>query len=382
MKSMKDLYITNNLSSLDIDTIFDCCPDGVICKNSELKYTSVNESYCKIFKNSAPNDFLGKFENRYLQKSSSDLVHDADIQIKSGLYPINYVLNIGKEQILNITSFPLLKNHEFFGIVSIVKDITQEEVLKEKFVNKHFQYIDAEKHLQKQRETFVASVGHDLKNPTIAQIRGVELLLKGTFGDLNSAQKEILQMILDSCRYMNGMLSTLLTTYRHGTVKLNFEQFSFVELINECVSEMLYVARDKGVNLIIENSSNSAEICADKVQIKRVVMNLLSNGIKYAFKDTELKLSISDNTEELRFYFENKSPYIPKDKQKTIFERYVSYAGKYKELGIGLGLYASKKIIEAHNGRIYVQSYEDDRNIFGFNIPVHQTLDITKEICF
>ena len=75
--------------------------------------------------------------------------------------------------------------------------------------------IDDEKHLQAQRETFVASLGHDLKNPTLAQIRAVELLLKGEFGSLTEEQQEILGMLLDSCKYMNAMLSSLLATYRN-----------------------------------------------------------------------------------------------------------------------------------------------------------------------
>ena len=85
--------------------------------------------------------------------------------------------------------------------------------------------------------------GHDLKNPTIAQIRSLELLLKGNFGNLNNEQAEIVEMVLDSCRYMYGMLSTLLATYRNdnGEIKFNFAEFLFSELVNECVSEMLYV---------------------------------------------------------------------------------------------------------------------------------------------
>ena len=90
-----------------------------------------------------------------------------------------------------ITTFPILENKTFIGLISIIRDITQEEALKEEFVNKHFEYINSERNLQNQRETFVASLGHDLKNPTIAQIRGLELLLKGNFGLINNEQKDI-----------------------------------------------------------------------------------------------------------------------------------------------------------------------------------------------
>ena len=98
-------------------------------------------------------------------------------------------------------------------------------------------------------------------------------------------------------------------------------------------------------------------------------MNLLSNGIKYAYKDTVLKLSVYEQNNNACFEFENNSPYIPEEKQKAIFAQYVTYASAHKELGIGLGLYTSKKIIEAHKGNIFVNSFKDERNIFGFKIP-------------
>ncbi len=83
------------------------------------------------------------------------------------------------------------------------------------------------------------------------------------------------------------------------------------------------------------------------------------------------------------FEFDNESPYIPKEKQKAIFARYVSYASAHKELGIGLGLYASKKIIDAHNGTIYLESSTENKNKFGFKIPIKQNLETPiTEICF
>ena len=180
---------------------------------------------------------------------------------------------------------------------------------------------------------------------------------------------------------MSGMLSSLLSTYRNygGAIKLVFSEFSLAELVQECVTEMVYVARDKNIDLKLSLCEKSM-VSADRVQIKRVIMNLISNGIKYAYKNTELKLTVYGISQDIAFEFENKSPYIPEERQKSIFARYVSYAGVHKELGIGLGLYASKKIVESHNGKIYVKSYKDERNIFGFTIPSKQQSETHKEV--
>ena len=101
--------------------------------------------------------------------------------------------------------------------------------------------------LQKQRETFIASLSHDLKNPTIAQIRAIELILKGKFGRVLPEQREIMEMLLDSCKYMNAMLCSVLTTYRNerGTINLKSEKVSISDLASECTDEMVYLAKDK-----------------------------------------------------------------------------------------------------------------------------------------
>ncbi len=231
--------------------------------------------------------------------------------------------------------------------------------------------IDKSKLLEAQKETFVATLGHDLKNPTLALISVLTLLLKENFGALAPAQREILDMALDSCFSMKAMLSGLIATYRdgNGIINLNYDQFSLEELVMECVNEMVCLAKDKDVGVSIQKGCKIPTVYGDRVQIKRVVINLLSNGIKYAYKNSVLNISVYNEGNYTCFKFENKSPYIPPDKIETIFAQYVSYATAYKELGIGLGLYTSQKIVEAHDGKIFVESYKKDKNIFGFKLP-------------
>lgn len=373
MKNIENFLNRADINSLNFETLFKFCPDGIVCKDSQLCYLEANESYNSTFAFSNFDSIVGRKDNPYLSENIKKLIYDADNEAKISCKPINYVINLKTDMLTNVTTFPIIYNNIFLGIISIIKDITQEEAMKEEFVNRHYKYINEERNLQSQRETFVASLGHDLKNPTIAQIRGLELLLKGEFGIINNEQKELLEMILDSCKYMNSMLATLLATYKNtdGIVSLNYSLFSFEDLVHECISEMTYVAKEKGVLISLEKEV-VAEIQADKVQIKRVIMNLLSNGIKYAYKNSVLKIRVKSNSQKTEFEFENASPYIPKDKQQAIFAQYVSYADTHKEIGIGLGLFASKKIVEAHNGKIFVKSFKEERNVFGFSIPTSQ----------
>ena len=477
LENYDSLFVNYDVNNIDLlKTIFEEYPDGFVFKDKNLQYVYANKSFYEFFGITSPEKLMGETFFPYLSKSNQQLIYDAGENVAKTLEAFNYILNVkdlsGRDVVLNITTSPYIFKKEFLGVVSIIKDITSEENLKEKFVLKHFQLkslienlplliymqdrennyivgtefskrfleegydsfhnikiasefldeenikvlknnkplkferkvldinsalhwyeiykvpisdykgqitgvltvannIDCEKILETQKETFVATLGHDLKNPTIAQIRGLELLLKGDFGDITSEQKEILEMVLDSCRYMNGMLASLLATYRNhgGAIKLHFEEFSFSSLVTECVGEMEYVAKDKGVKIFIHKNLSCDLVFADRVQLKRVVMNLLSNAIKYAFRNTIIELRLKLEAEIFIFELENDSPYIPEKQRASIFGQYVSYASTLNELGNGLGLYTSQKIINSHDGEMFVESFENNKNIFGFKIP-------------
>jgi signal transduction histidine kinase len=139
---------------------------------------------------------------------------------------------------------------------------------------------------------------------------------------------------------------------------------------------MVYLAKDKGIKIFLENQAEKEYVWGDKVQLRRVIMNLLSNSIKYAYSNTKLLIQTYNEKDYTCFKFENKSPYLSPDKRKKIFARYISFSKASG--GMGLGLYASKKIVEAHGGIIFVESFEDERNIFGFKIPNGEYLKEAK----
>lgn len=242
---------------------------------------------------------------------------------------------------------------------------------------------DENERLQKQRETFIASLSHDLKNPTLAQIRALELMLKGNFGKILPEQREIMEMLLDSCKYMNAMLGSVLSTYKtdKGTICLASEKVSLSDLASECIDEMIYLAKDKDIEIIYENSAEKPTVWGDTIQIRRVIMNLLTNCIKYAYNSTPVDVCVYNENNYTCFQFKNNSPYLSQEKQTKIFARYISFSKTHGSTG--LGLYASKKIVEAHGGQIFVQSFKDEHNIFGFKLPNDDSLqDVKRFVTF
>ncbi|MCM1339679.1 MAG: PAS domain-containing sensor histidine kinase [Muribaculaceae bacterium] len=233
--------------------------------------------------------------------------------------------------------------------------------------------IDAEKRIQEQRETYIATLSHDLKTPAIAQVRALELLLSGQMGEFNNSQKEMLKLTLDSCNYMYDMIYTLLSTckFESGAVKLNYSTVDMTELLNESIHEISNLAQENSIKLELD-CVEPCFIDVDKIEIKRVVINLLSNAINYAFPSTVVKVIMRTVDNRFEFRVINSSPYIEPEVMLGLFRKYVSHSQKYNKVGIGLGLYLSKKIVEAHDGEIIAESLKTQANTFGFIIPVYK----------
>ena len=258
-----------------------------------------------------------------------------------------------------VTKCPII-NHEkkVIGICSVARDI------------------DAEKTAAEQRETYVATLTHDLKTPTIAQIKALDLLLNEHMGPLNDEQKELLTLTKDSCNFMYEMLSTLLSTYKYenGDYVLNYEKCNIISLAEESINELEAMLKEKNVTVHVHTEGSNFDTELDKMQIKRVMTNLLGNAISYAYDNTQIIVTIKQDENGIGFNAKNKSTYINPETMNNLFKKYVSHAAKFNKVGVGLGLYLSKQIINAHNGEIYAKSFEDNHNIFGFVLPIENEI--------
>lgn len=229
-----------------------------------------------------------------------------------------------------------------------------------------------EKEYEIRRQSYLATLVHDLKTPTYAQINTLNMLKNETFGKLNPQQQEMINLTQESCRYMSDLIGTIIDTCRSEACefKLKKSEFDLSELILKLCEEIksLYVAKNQEIEISSKESTNM--IFADKFQIERVLLNLLSNAINYGYPNTKINICVRQKIASVEFKVKNISKQIPKNELSSIFEIYKR--GKFiqhERTGTGLGLYLSKKIIELHGGKIFAKSYENGECIFGFEIP-------------
>ena len=128
--------------------------------------------------------------------------------------------------------------------------------------------------------------------------------------------------------------------------------------------------KEKNVIIHINTEGSQFNTECDRMQIKRVLTNILGNAISYAYDNTQIDVTIKQGENGIGFEAKNESAYINMETMNNLFKKYVSHAAKFNKVGVGLGLYLSKQIIDAHGGEIYAKSYEDNHNIFGFILPL------------
>ncbi len=221
-----------------------------------------------------------------------------------------------------------------------------------------------------QKELFIATLAHDLKNPLQAQLSGLKMLSCGSFGSVTKDQKEILSLIIESGEFMQNMLSTLLTTYKYenGAVRLNIKKFNFNRLIKKCIKEYSLLAKDKHLQIEFKPKLKKHEVYADETQIRRVISNLLINSINYSFKNKKIIIETENTEQKAIFKITNFSPTIPEEIQATMFNKYTTGLCFNKHIGTGLGLYFCRKTTEAHGGSIHLVA-EKEKNSFIFELP-------------
>ena len=214
--------------------------------------------------------------------------------------------------------------------------------------------------LEQQKELYVATLAHDLKNPLNAQIVALEQLYNEKFGGLTLLQKEILKDIISSAKFMREMLSSLLSVYKfeNGAVKLNITPVNIDELIKICLKDITVFAEEKCIFIeYINNLGNNTLFC-DENYIRRVISNMLNNVIIYSYKNTKPLILLEEDSTAIIIRFKSNGFPINENLKSRIFDKY--NPGSSKKSGTGLGLYFCKKVIEAHKGIISLNAQNSD----------------------
>jgi two-component system phosphate regulon sensor histidine kinase PhoR len=225
--------------------------------------------------------------------------------------------------------------------------------------------------MEQARQEIVRVISHDLRSPLtliLARAQMVERL-----ADKPDAVRKNASAIVTTAKHMNIMISDLSDSFRLASeeIRLKKQALDVERLISDCLEHWIDVPDLSRLSLDIE--PGLPPVCGDPIRLERILTNLMTNACKYSARETEvvIRAALGQNKDEVIISVIDQGQGVPQEELPNIFERYYrDRVAQNTTEGLGLGLYISKELVEAHDGRIWAESTVGQGSTFSFTIPI------------
>ena len=334
------LEIKEHLKDVDrqkkqIETILLHMTDGILAFNLEGEVTHKNLAATRLL-NIEDND--NDFEKIFSK-------FNVDINLEKIIYLEDWTssdkrINVN-DKFINLLFVPYKDNNQRpAGVIAVIQDITEHVKL------------------DNMRKEFVADVSHELKTPITSIMGYADTLLEGEYDDVT--QNKFLNVIASEARRMAKLVTDLLSLSRYDSNKTKVEktEFDLGDLVKKCQEKLeieISKKHHKVENLV---TANVPLVYADKSGIERVILNILTNSIKYTKENGSIKIYVGFVYSDAYVKIIDNGIGIPEDDLSRIFERFYRVdKARSRELGgTGLGLSIAKEILDQNNGSIDIKS--------------------------
>jgi signal transduction histidine kinase len=230
--------------------------------------------------------------------------------------------------------------------------------------------------LSELKNKFLGIAAHDLRNP-LSVIKGyVGLFTAGILGEVPEEQKEYYGLIDNACESMLQLINDLLdiSAIESGKLDLEFQNIDPNLYLKENYSANSILAKAKSINLDLDIPDTLPQLRCDPNRVTQVINNLITNAIKFSYPETTITIHARVNDNDVEISVEDQGQGIPEAEIPKIFAEFgrSSVQSTAGEKSTGLGLAIVKRIVEAHNGRIWVESETGRGTTFFFNLPLTQ----------
>jgi signal transduction histidine kinase len=225
------------------------------------------------------------------------------------------------------------------------------------------------------KSQFLANMSHELRTPLNAIIGFTQVLVQRLYGDLNGKQEEYLEDILDSANHLLALINDVLdlSKVEAGEVELVVAPFSLRESLERGIVMVRERASHDDISVSLTANGGSDLVSGDERRISQVIYNLLSNAVKFTPAGGAVDVSAARHDGEVHVSVTDTGPGIAPADHTRIFEEFKQTdSGAEHPDGTGLGLALSKRLIELHGGRIWVESELGKGSTFVFTLPSEQ----------
>lgn len=354
-----------------LEIILNTTVDGIVFINNTRDITIANESFFKLCgyrayeisgkdKTSmvAPENILSKNLIRFIKYSFETFETKKD-NVTIGTIEISH---LKPNRILKATAMPLrYAEDQLDGIVINLKDITKE--------------IEAET----EKKKFISSISHEFRTPLFS-IMGYSEILSEDANDVDSIKlysKTIHEEAIRLSSIIDNLFNTVLIDKEEFAVTI--EKINLKAFIENIIKEDVQKVKLKNVSVVAEIADDIGEILNSKESLSLVLVNLLSNMVKFSYDKTQAKVEASKENENVVIKFTNYGDGISQEYASKLFKKFSRTETKVHSIsGAGLGLFIARKIARIHGGDITFESTPKEKTVFYLTLPTKSKFDVNN----
>ena len=349
-------YEHSNISRLmfekkRVDTIINQMEDAVTGVDADNKILFINHKAEGLF-NLKEAEITGKYAPDIALRN--DLLRTV-LQKDAKLQPLKIIID-KKESYFSVDYRTVYNEGISIGEVVTLKDITS------------FKELDISK------TNLLATISHELKTPISSIKMSTKLINDSRVGNLNTEQKDLIKNINEDADRLLRITGELLnmTQLESGNIQLKLQKVAPRDIVTNSVHAVQLQSEQKNLQLKIECPDNLPEVLADADKTSWVLINLLTNAIKYSSDQNEVLIKVIPQINMVEFSVEDSGRGIEEKYLSRIFDRYFKVPGGIEKSSTGLGLAISKEFIEAQGGKIWVDSEIGKGSVFSFSLPTEK----------
>ncbi|RKR81742.1 PAS domain S-box-containing protein [Mucilaginibacter gracilis] len=350
-------FTLNSEKDLRFRALVEQSSEGIITINAGGHITYCSPSVQKI---------IGYTDEEFINLPSWQLLHPNEaLEIKEQFY--RFAAHPGKH--ITMQHRMKHKNGHWIWIESKMTNLLGERPINAIIAN--FTDINSRITDDKIREDFISIASHELKTP-LTSLKAYTQVLQSRFKDgTDQTSLSIINKIEMQVSKVIQMVTNLLdvTSLQQKKLVLNVRPFEFNMLVTEIVDSLQQTTKK---HVISTNLNDNASVLGDRERISQVIINLISNAIKYSPDADEINVSSQVEGDKIKVMVHDKGIGIPQKEIDKIFARFYRADGESRKnfQGLGLGLFICAQIIELHNGKIGVESTENQGSTFWFSLPL------------
>ena len=334
-----------------LETVLSCLRDAVVTFGEDGKLLQINTAAKKLFCDVDPGRLSLDYIFSLLQYDKGKI--DVDLEDSSGVPAVEYKGCVYELYFGNIRYRDTARMRE--GVILVIHDVTQTFAL------------------DRSRREFVANASHELRTPLTTIRMVIEALESDDSVTASETNRSFLSMAETESTRMEMLIKNLLTLSQldSQTMQFHARPFNITESVEYIAGTLAVNASAKGHPLVFEGTHAPLTVRGDKIRIEQIIINIVSNAIKYTPDGGDIRLRLADCGNTVEIAVSDNGVGIPEEDIPHLFERFyrVEKARSSDKGGTGLGLAIAREFAEAHGGTISVESRVSEGTTFTVTLP-------------